>query len=81
MASLCSSCVWKSIVATVPADLSSIVSCNDARVAGRLVWIVFDSDLTLITDDKHTDAWLADSLTRGDRLTGSDSILIRLDHG
>ena len=50
-------------------------------VAGRRGSIVFDSDLTLITDDKHTDAWLADSLTRGDRLTGSDSILIRLDHG
>ena len=47
-------------------------------VAGRRGWIVFDSDLTLITVDKHTDAWLADSLIGG-RLTGSDSILIRLD--
>ena len=35
--------------------------------------------MTLITVDKHTDAWLADSLIGGDRLTGSDSILIRLD--
>jgi len=26
---------------------------NDARVAGRLVWIDFDSDLTLITVDTH----------------------------
>ena len=49
-------------------------------VAGRRGWIEFDSDLTLITVDKHTDAWLADSLIGG-RLTGSDSILIRLDHG
>ena len=32
---------------------------NDARVAGRLVWIDFDSDLTLITVDTHTDAWVA----------------------
>ena len=31
---------------------------NDARVAGRRVWIDFDSDLTLITVDTHTDAWM-----------------------
>jgi len=35
---------------------------NDARVAGRLVWIDFDSDWTLITVDTHTDAWVAASL-------------------
>ena len=29
---------------------------NDARIAGRLVWIDFDSDWTLITVDTHTDA-------------------------
>ena len=32
---------------------------NDARVAGRLVLIDFDSDLTLITVDTHTGAWVA----------------------
>ena len=32
---------------------------NDARVAGRLVWINFDSDWTLITVDTHTGAWVA----------------------
>ena len=34
---------------------------NDARVAGRRGGIQFDSDLTLITVDTHTDAWVADS--------------------
>ena len=34
---------------------------NDAPVAGRLVWIDFDSDLTLITVDTHTGAWVAAS--------------------
>ena len=46
---------------------------NDARDAGRLVWIDFDSDLTLITVDTHTDAWVADSLA------GFDLILLGLD--
>ena len=32
---------------------------DDARVAGRHGWIEFDSDLTLITVDTHTDAWVA----------------------
>ena len=32
---------------------------NDARVAGRRVWIDFDSDLTLLTVDTYMDAWLA----------------------
>lgn len=32
---------------------------NDAPVAGRRGWIQFDSDLTLITVETHTDAWLA----------------------
>ena len=32
---------------------------NDARVAGRRVWIDFDSHLTLITVDTNTDAWVA----------------------
>ena len=36
---------------------------NDARVAGRLVWIDFDSDLTLITVDTHTGAWVVASRT------------------
>jgi len=31
---------------------------NDARVAGRRGGIQFDSDLTLITVDTHTDAWM-----------------------
>ena len=34
---------------------------NDARDAGRLVWIDFDSDLTLITVDTHTVAWVVAS--------------------
>ena len=32
---------------------------NDARVAGRRGWIEFDSDLTLIMIDTHTDASMA----------------------
>ena len=58
MSSLCSSCVWKSIVATVPADLSSRVPW---------CWIEFDFDLTLITVDTHMPmlGWL---------LRGRDSI-------
>jgi len=39
---------------------------NDARVAGRRVWIDFDSDLTLITVDTHTGAWVAASLAEID---------------
>ena len=35
---------------------------NDTRAAGRHGWIEFDSDLTLITVDTHTDAWVAASL-------------------
>ena len=31
---------------------------NVARVAGRRVWIDFDSDLTLTTVDTLTDAWV-----------------------
>ena len=47
---------------------------NDARVAGRLVWIEFDSDLTLITVDTHTDAWVAASLAGFDLiLSGFDT--------
>ena len=46
---------------------------NDTRVAGRHGWIEFDSDLTLITVDTHTDAWVADSLA------GFDLILLGLD--
>ena len=46
---------------------------NDARVAGRLVWIDFDSDWTLITVDTHTGAWV------GDSLAGFDLILLGLD--
>ena len=41
---------------------------NDARVAGRRVWIDFDSDLTLISVDTLTDAWVADSLAEIDLL-------------
>ena len=39
---------------------------NDAPVAGRRGWIQFDSDLTLITVDTHTDAWVAASLAEID---------------
>ena len=46
---------------------------NDARVAGRRVWIDFDSDLTLITVDTHTDAWVAASRA------GFDLILFGFD--
>ena len=46
---------------------------NDARVAGRLVWIEFDSDWTLITVDTHTDAMV------GASLAGFDLILLGLD--
>ena len=34
---------------------------NNARVAGRRGWIEHDSDLTLITVETHTDAWVGDS--------------------
>ena len=46
---------------------------NDARVAGRRVWIDFDSDLTLITVDTHTDARVAALLS------GFDLILLGRD--
>ena len=46
---------------------------NDARVAGRRVWIEFDSDLALITVDTHTDVWVAALLA------GFDVILLYLD--
>ena len=35
---------------------------NDACLAGRRDLIKFDSDLTLITVNTHTDAWVGDSL-------------------
>ena len=41
---------------------------NDARDAGRLVWIDFDSDLTLITVDTHTVA-LVVALRAGSRFS------------
>ena len=46
---------------------------NDARVAGRRGGIDFDSDLTLITVETHTDAWMADSRA------GFDLILFGID--
>ena len=46
---------------------------NDARVAGRRRWIECDSDLTLMTVNTHTDAWV------GDMLPGFDLILLGLD--
>ena len=46
---------------------------NDARVAGRRVWIDFDSDLTLITVDTHIDVWV------GDSRAGFDLILFGFD--
>ena len=41
---------------------------NDAPVAGRLVWIDFDSDLTLITVDTHTVAWVVALLAEFDSI-------------
>jgi hypothetical protein len=41
---------------------------NDAPVAGRLVWIDFDSDLTLITVDTHTVTWVV-ALRAGSRFS------------
>ena len=50
---------------------------NDARVAGRLVWIEFDSDWTLITVDTHTDAWMDDSRAGFDLiLLGHDGLTL-----
>ena len=46
---------------------------NDARVAGRRGGIEFDSDLTLITVNTHTDTWV------GDSLAGFDLVLFGFD--
>ena len=46
---------------------------NDAHGAGRRGWIEFDSVLTLITVNTHTDAWL------GDSLAGFDLVLFGFD--
>ena len=46
---------------------------NNARVAGRRGWTEFDSDLTLITVNTHTNAWV------GDSLAGFDLVLFGFD--
>ena len=51
---------------------------NDARVAGRRGWIEFDSDFTLITVDKHTDAWVAALLSEFDLILFGVGWLMRL---